>query len=143
MHLWPYLRARSFTASDFLLLILWENAIPKKLKLPQQLYANIKILWLQRHRIDLKHSSNVVTKLLNDNKVKVLEWSSQSPDLDPIENLYIEGPKTWGTMSKNSSKVLWEARGGLHQVIQFQAVKSQCLQTQKNVNIWPTDNLIK
>ena len=39
---------------------------------------------------DLKHTSKVVAKWLKDNKVKVLEWSSQSHDLNPIENVWAE-----------------------------------------------------
>ena len=42
---------------------------------------------------DPKQTSKVVAKWLKDNKVMVLEWPSQSPDLSSIDNLLAEQRK--------------------------------------------------
>ena len=46
--------------------------------------------WVFQIDNDPKHTSKVVAKWLKDNKVKVLEQSSQSPDLNPTENVWAE-----------------------------------------------------
>ena len=46
--------------------------------------------WIFQMDNDHKHPSKVVAKWLKDNTVKVLEWTSQSPDLNPIDILWAE-----------------------------------------------------
>ena len=77
--------------------------------------------------MDPKHTSQVKAKWLKDNKVKVLDWPSQSPDLNPIlksvgrtenacaqkEAYKPDSVTPFPGMGQNSPNILWQACGRL------------------------------
>lgn len=57
---------------------------------------------------DPKHSSKVVKEWFNKERVEVLSWPAQSPDLNPIENLWNDVKVKIGGKNFKNADELWE-----------------------------------
>lgn len=69
---------------------------------------NMSLLWRFQHDNDPKHKSRLVSDWLEHEKVRVLEWPAQSPDLNPIENLWEELNRQIRRSTIHNKHDLWE-----------------------------------
>jgi DDE superfamily endonuclease/Transposase len=75
-----------------------------------------------QHDNDLKHTANLTKQWFVDNNIKVLDWPSQSPDLNPIEHLWNEVDRHLRNLPSQitSKSDLWDKLQGVWEGINLE-----------------------
>lgn len=83
---------------------------------------NLPITWKFMHDNDPKHKAKSVQKWLKEHKISVLDWPPQSPDLNPIENLWYDIEKRVRSTNCNNVNNLWATI----QTVWYNTPKERC-----------------
>lgn len=68
---------------------------------------NMPLKWVYQQDNDPKHTSKLVKEWFRVNKVDVMPWPAQSPDLNPIENLWADVKQKVSEKKPSNVEALW------------------------------------
>ena len=68
---------------------------------------NMPLKWVFQQDNDPEHTSRKAKQWSRDNKVEVMEWPAQSPDRNPIENLWADVKKAVSNANPRNANQLW------------------------------------
>ena len=69
---------------------------------------DMPLRWVFQQDNDPKHTSKLVKKCIEDQKINLMTWPSQSPDLNPIENLWCDLKKKLSKQTFSNKEQLWQ-----------------------------------
>lgn len=79
-----------------------------KNKMEPYSFESLPVNWIFMHDNDPKHTAAVVKTWLSQEKIPLLDWPAQSPDLNPIENLWNDVKTIVGQKKIKNLDELWE-----------------------------------